>query len=177
MSSKLGFCDFVILDFILCLRAKPIISMEKTLTLTPREINFQEGDCQKGHWWGKNTHTKNKLFAVQFFIFILDFGKCVWHFYLMPTWKSFSVITAESCFSYTTYPETYNPRLGECNTVWLWTYKLNGALQKDVLWFPLTSQEVDSLSKMWMYSMCARCPVMHWHPIHPHQDKAVTKLV
>ncbi|XP_060783229.1 integrin alpha-6 [Neoarius graeffei] len=58
-------------DSVLVYRAKPIISMEKTLTLTPREINFQEGDCQKGH----------------------------------------CVITAESCFSYTTYPETYNPRL------------------------------------------------------------------
>ncbi|TSL89894.1 Integrin alpha-6 [Bagarius yarrelli] len=58
-------------DSVLIYRAKPVISIEKSLTLTPNEMNFQERDCQKGH----------------------------------------CIITAESCFSYTTYPETYNPKL------------------------------------------------------------------
>ncbi|KAK3535628.1 hypothetical protein QTP70_018437, partial [Hemibagrus guttatus] len=58
-------------DSVLIYRAKPVISMEKSLTLTPTEMNFQERDCQKGH----------------------------------------CIITAESCFSFTTYPATYNPRL------------------------------------------------------------------
>ncbi|KAG7328849.1 hypothetical protein KOW79_007023 [Hemibagrus wyckioides] len=58
-------------DSVLVYRAKPVISMEKSLTLTPTEMNFQERDCQKGH----------------------------------------CIITAESCFSFTTYPATYNPRL------------------------------------------------------------------
>ncbi|KAF5896276.1 integrin alpha-6-like, partial [Clarias magur] len=58
-------------DSVLIYRAKPVISIEKSLTITPTEINFQEQDCQNGH----------------------------------------CIITAESCFSYTTYPETYRPRL------------------------------------------------------------------
>ncbi|KAI5624905.1 integrin alpha-6 isoform X2, partial [Silurus asotus] len=58
-------------DTVLVYRSKPVISIEKSLTLAPSEVNFQEKDCQKGH----------------------------------------CMITAESCFSYTTYPETYKPRL------------------------------------------------------------------
>ncbi|KAM9470320.1 integrin alpha-6 [Clarias gariepinus] len=58
-------------DSVLIYRAKPVISIEKSLTITPTEMNFQDQDCQKGH----------------------------------------CIITAESCFSYTTYPETYSPRL------------------------------------------------------------------
>ncbi|XP_053487838.1 integrin alpha-6 [Ictalurus furcatus] len=58
-------------DSVLVYRAKPVISIEKSLTLVPSEMNFQERDCQKIH----------------------------------------CIITAKSCFSYTTYPATYNPRL------------------------------------------------------------------
>ncbi|XP_060740726.1 integrin alpha-6-like [Tachysurus vachellii] len=58
-------------DSVLVYRAKPVISIEKSLTLTPSEMDFKKRDCQKGH----------------------------------------CLITAESCFSYTTYPATYNPKL------------------------------------------------------------------
>ncbi|TSL89896.1 Integrin alpha-6 [Bagarius yarrelli] len=58
-------------DSVLVYRAKPVISIEKSLKLTPSEIDFEKIDCQKGH----------------------------------------CLITAESCFSYTTYPTTYNPKL------------------------------------------------------------------
>ncbi|XP_047658078.1 integrin alpha-6-like [Tachysurus fulvidraco] len=58
-------------DSVLVYRAKPVISIEKSLTLTPSEMDFKKIDCQKDH----------------------------------------CLITAESCFSYTTYPATYNPKL------------------------------------------------------------------
>ncbi|MCI4379629.1 hypothetical protein PGIGA_G00230420 [Pangasianodon gigas] len=58
-------------DSVLVYRSKPVISIEKSLTLAPSEMDLQERDCQKDH----------------------------------------CIITAESCFSYTTYPGTYNPSL------------------------------------------------------------------
>ncbi|KAK1804505.1 hypothetical protein P4O66_020513, partial [Electrophorus voltai] len=58
-------------DSVFLYRAKPVISIKKTLKLMPSEIDFQAKDCQKGH----------------------------------------CIITAESCFSFTTYPETYDPKL------------------------------------------------------------------
>lgn len=70
-------------DSVLVYRAKPVISINKSLTLAPSEMNFQERDCQKGH----------------------------------------CVITAESCFSYTTYTTTSNGRL-QIN------YKLNADEQR-----------------------------------------------
>ncbi|XP_066505205.1 integrin alpha-6 [Hoplias malabaricus] len=58
-------------DSVAVFRAKPVINMEKTLTLYPGEIDYYGRDCQKGH----------------------------------------CSVRADFCFSFTTYPASYNPRL------------------------------------------------------------------
>nr|XP_055034531.1 integrin alpha-6 [Misgurnus anguillicaudatus] len=58
-------------DSLLIYRAKPVVNVEKSLTLTPNSIDFKAQDCKT--------------------------NPCI--------------ITAQSCFSYTAQPATYNPRM------------------------------------------------------------------
>ncbi|XP_056328164.1 integrin alpha-6 isoform X1 [Danio aesculapii] len=58
-------------DTVLIYRTKPVINIEKTLTLTPNNIDFKAQDCKR--------------------------KPCI--------------ITAQSCFTYTAEPQTYNPKL------------------------------------------------------------------
>ncbi|XP_077103938.1 integrin alpha-6 [Siphateles boraxobius] len=58
-------------DTVLIYRTKPVVNIEKTLTLTPNNIDFKAQDCKK--------------------------YPCI--------------ITAQSCFTYTAQPPTYNPKL------------------------------------------------------------------
>ncbi|XP_067313431.1 integrin alpha-6 [Pseudorasbora parva] len=58
-------------DTVLIYRAKPVVNIEKTLTLTPNIVDFEAQDCKK--------------------------YTCI--------------ITAQSCFTYTAQPATYNPKL------------------------------------------------------------------
>lgn len=105
----LNYLYFNIINYIykmyLFLRSKPVVNIEKTLTLTPNAIDFKAQDCKRYSWWDNSKiYLYNYLnyFVVNFFFLIF-----------IAFWKSFSYITAQSCFTYTVQTPTYNHKLSE----------------------------------------------------------------